>query len=125
VIEAFLRLFSSFRRMEEAYREQAGEILRFQDRLEAAQIDRGKLWDTLQEALRGERTAYQTSINHAVQRMGGGVPYPDAHSLPPNVVPRDAKPEAVGSRMLPSEAVARQTQRFVTELVAGSKKQAG
>lgn len=125
MIERFLRLFPSFLRIEDAYRVHEQEIVRLQDRLEAAQSDRVKLWDTMQEALRGERLAYQSAINHAVQRMGGGVVYPEAHSLPLNAVPRDTKNEAIGSRMLPSERVNRETQRFVTELVAESKKQAG
>lgn len=83
-------------------------------RLNAALADKEKLWDAMQDALNGERLSYQMQINHAVQKSGGGIPYPNAHSLPPATT-RLQEPGAIGrrGRELPSEAAAKSNERFL------------
>lgn len=89
------------------------------DRLESAIQDKDRLWETMNQALNGERYAYQTMVNHAVQKTGGGIPYVDAHSLPPSEIRQLQKPGPIGrsSRMLPSEGALRATNSFVREFV--------
>jgi len=91
---------------------------RLEDRVEAASEDRNRLWAAMQEALDGERTALHTQINHLVQRSGGGIPYPEAHTLPAATVPREQSTAPISRAMMPGEAVARQTAKFVEEYVA-------
>jgi hypothetical protein len=97
----------------------SAEKMLLQDRLEAATADRDRLWEMANQALNGERYAYQTMVNHAVQKNGGGIPFGDAHSLPPAEVRKPQTPGPIGrsSRMLPSEGAARRTNQFVREFV--------
>ncbi|MBV9082213.1 MAG: hypothetical protein JOZ62_06035 [Acidobacteriaceae bacterium] len=90
-----------------------------QDRLQGARVEREKLWDMMHEALQGERTAYQMHINHSWQRMGAGMPYPEAPHIQPQAVPKPAGSEPVGrqGRILPSEAVAQRTAEFLQSLI--------
>jgi hypothetical protein len=127
VISWFLRLFPPFRWLEaeaRALREDHARItaenLRLQDRLDAAREDRDRLWETMQESLRGERTAYQMHVNQSWQRQGGGVPYPDAPHLPVASIPKQGS-EPVGrqGRILPSEAVARRTAEYIERSFMG------
>lgn len=92
------------------------EKLRLQDRLDATVEDRTKLWDTMQECLRGERASYQMHVNQSWQRMGAGVPYPDA---PHMAASASAEGGAIGRKgpVLPSEAVAKRTEQFVNSLI--------
>ena len=105
--------------LQEANQELVNEKLRLEDRLEAMTTDRDKLWDTMQDAIHGERYAYQTMVNHAVQKNGGGIPFPDSHSLPPAEVRKIQVPGPIGraARILPSELARRETNRFVSEFV--------
>jgi hypothetical protein len=95
------------------------ENLRLNDRLDALHEDRTRLWELTQECLRGERTAYQMHVNQSWQRIGGGVPYPEAPHLPPQAVPKPGPSESVGrsGRILPSEAVAQQTNEFIQRML--------
>lgn len=136
----FLRLFGAFRALEVSYRmalddaarlresldEMSGEKLRLQDRLDAALGDKEHLWDAMQEALGNERQALRMQVNHAVQKAGGGVPYPDSHSLPPTAVRPLQEPGPVGraGRRLPSEAAYQSTHAFVEEFVLDLNKRA-
>lgn len=106
--------------LQEANQELVNEKLRLEDRLEAMTTDRDKLWDTMQDAIHGERYAYQTMVNHAVQKNGGGIPFPDSHSLPPAEVRKIQAPGPIGraARILPSELAARNTSQFVQGYVA-------
>jgi hypothetical protein len=128
MVRKFLLLFPAFRALEQeakALREDHArlttDVLLLQDRLDAARDERCKLWEMTQECLRGERSAYQMHVNQSWQRQGAGVPYPDAPHLPPSAVPKQVSAgEAAGrkGRMLPSEAVARRTEEFLTSLVS-------
>lgn len=107
--------------LREANQELVNEKLRLEDRLEAAVTDRDKLWNSMQDAIHGERYAYQTMVNHAVQKNGGGVPFADAHQLPPSEVRKIQTPGPIGrsARILPSEMAARATRDFVEQFVEG------
>lgn len=140
----FLRLFSAFQTMElllerhrqsnesltaqlgtlrEAHQELVTEKLLLQDRLEAALADKEHLWAMTQDALNAERNAMRMQVNHAVQKAGGGIPFPDAHSLPPAQV-RVQQPGPVGrrGRILPSESVAQQNHDFLSEYIRGKQQ---
>ena len=122
----FERLFPSVRALEselaqvrEALREMTQEKLLLQDRLQGARVEREKLWDMVHEALHRERTAYQMHINQSWQRMGAGIPYPEAPHIPPQAVPKPPGSEPVGrqGRILPSEAVAQRTAEFLQSFI--------
>ncbi len=126
MITWFLGLFHTFNalmRETESLRTAVNELttekLLLQDRLEAALEDKQHLWIGMESALQNEREALRTQVNHAVQRAGGGIPYPNAHSLPANVVREPQTPGPVGrrGRMLPSEIAQQQTQKFMEEFV--------
>jgi len=104
--------------LREANRQLITDNARLEDRVEAASEDRNRLWAAMQGALDGERTALHTQINHLVQRSGGGIPYPEAHTLPAVAVPREQSTAPISRAMMPGEAVARQTAKFVEEYVA-------
>jgi len=95
------------------------EKLMLQDRLDAALTDKDRLWNTMQDALDNERNSLRMQVNHAVQKSGGGIPYPDAHSLPAASVarPQQAGPVGRRGRLLPSEAAAQQSSQFIKDFV--------
>jgi hypothetical protein len=99
------------------------EKLRLEDRLVAAQQDRDRLWESFQQSLQGERTAYQLHINMSLQRMGGGVPYPDAPHLPQHAVP-EASNEPLGrrGRVLMSEVLAQRTDEVMRSKFAKAER---
>lgn len=106
------------------------EILRHEsavmsERLDAAITDKEGLWEMTQKAIEGERFANHTAYNHEVQRHGGGIPYPDAHALPPNMVPPVQKTGTIGrkGRMLTSQAVFNQSRAHLIEYI--NSQQAG
>lgn len=105
--------------LQESHDELANEKLLLQDQLESAIADKEKLWAMVEEALGSERNALRTMVNHAVQKASGGIPFPEAHSLPPEAAARPNKPGAVGraGRMLQSQAVMQRNQEFVREYV--------
>ena len=125
-----LRIFPSLRDMQderltlrEANKELLAQNTRLEDRLEAAIEERGKLWRMVEIAQAGEREAYRMQINHAVQRAGGGVPFPEAHSLPPNSIPDPNKSHTpIARAMLPGEAVRSQTSKFLQDYVTDIQK---
>ncbi len=141
---AFLRLFPAFRDLETLVQTQAHSLqdldielascrashadlltekFLLQDRLDAAVADKEKLWQMVRESLDGERYALHTMVNHAVQKSGAGIPFQDAHSLPPNTVAKPQEPGPVGrrGRLLPSEMLARRNQAFIDEFVLATK----
>jgi regulator of replication initiation timing len=95
--------------LQEANQELTTENLRLQDRLDAAIEDKQNLWSLVHESLDGERYALHTQVNHATQRAGGGIPYPEASTLPEDRVARLQKSGPVGraGRMLPSQIALR------------------
>jgi hypothetical protein len=122
----FLRTFPQYRALEREVKTLREEHVRLttermmlQDRLDAAQEDRNRLWNLTQKCLEGERLAYQSHINVQWQKQGGGVPYPEAPHLPPAAVPQPSPNEPLGrrGRILPSEAVARASNAFVKDFV--------
>jgi hypothetical protein len=133
----FLRLFPAYRVLEALLAESeaaharevaglqstlsdlAAEKTRLEDLLEAAQADRQKLWDSMQSALEGERTAYQSQINVAWQQRGAAAPYPDAPHLEKSALA--PKNDTIPRRLRPSEAVARQTAKFIAGVTAKPK----
>jgi len=86
-----------------------------EDRLQSALNDKDKLWEQMQEALDNERYALRSQVNVFCQRSGGGIPYSEAHSIPPELAPRPQKSGPIGraGRRLPSEAAARASADFV------------
>lgn len=105
--------------LREANQNLTTDKLLLQDRLESAIGDKEHLWATTNRAMEGERYAYQTMVNHAIQKNGGGIPFPDAHALPPAEIRKPQLPGPIGrsSRMLPSEMAHRATSQFVREFV--------
>lgn len=101
--------------LREANQELMHEKALLQDRLASAIDDKDRLWTLTQEALTSERGALRMQVNHAIQRSGGGIPYPDVHSLPQNSVPRPQEPGVIGrhARRLPSEDIAIQTAQNI------------
>jgi len=91
------------------------ECDRLQDRLDAALQDRQNLWDVTQEALRGERTAYQMSINAQWQQRGFGAPYPEAPQIPPGSAPQKVEDPIIPRRELPSERQSRAARHFAEQ----------
>lgn len=140
----FLRLFKAFRDLEsrrtvEMLDLQAAmeELVSERDsltterdsllrQLETATSDRTQMWEMVNKALEGERTAYQMHINASWQKQGGGVPYPAAPSLAPNAVPVKQEPGPVGrtARVLPSQLVRQRTNDFISGVLA-EREQAG
>lgn len=97
----------------------SNDRISLQDRLESALSDKDKLWGSMQDALNNERFALRSQINHANQKAGAGIPYPDAHSLPPAAVmkPQEGGPIGRKGRILPSEAIAKHDREFIKEFV--------
>lgn len=79
--------------------------------------DKDRLWEMAEKALAAERFANHTAYNHEVQRHGGGIPYPEAHSLPPNIVPPVQKSGPIGrsGRILTSQAMMQQSRVALAE----------
>ena len=105
--------------LRESNQQLSTEKLLLEDRLESSTQDRDRLWETMQESLRGERYAYQTMVNHAVQKTGAGTPYPDAHSLPASEIRKPQAPGPIGrsARVLPSEMANRASRQFIHDYV--------
>lgn len=102
--------------LREANQELVNEKALLEDRLATALEDKERLWNQAQSALEAERYALHTMVNHAVQKNGGGIPFSEAHSLPPNEVRKIQTPGPIGrrGRILPSELAQRKTNEFVT-----------
>ena len=109
---------------QEGYLREQQERIRTQDRLDSAIQDREQLWGLVKESLAGERFALQTQVNHANQKTGAGIVYPDAHSLPMHAVPKQQESGPVGraGRMMPSQAAAQATTRALEEYAASQYK---
>lgn len=69
------------------------ENIRLQDRLEFAQADRARVWDSFEASLANERMSYQMQINSSWQQKCGVTPFPDAPHLPDS---QSARPERLG-----------------------------
>jgi hypothetical protein len=128
----FLRLFSAFRNLEadrdsqvivlrEALQQETQRAMLLQDRLESAQNERVELWGMVRECVNGERISYQAHINASWQKQGHGVPYPDAPQIPAHAVPQEQNTDPIARRAFPSEAMARQTSRFIHSLVTNEQ----
>jgi cell division septum initiation protein DivIVA len=91
--------------------------VRLEDRIVSAQQDRDRLWQSFQESLHAERTAYQLHINMSMQRQGAGVPYPDAPHIPEHLAPAPSNGEPVGrrGRMLMSEVIRQATDDTLSQ----------
>ena len=90
------------------------ENIRLQDRVEAANEDRAKLWTMLQEALGNERKALMMEVNAKWQKDYGVTPFPDAPSIPEkyeNAVNAVTEFGRQG-RLLPSEMVANAEKEY-------------
>lgn len=122
------RLFPQFRALEterDQLRETVAtlqtEKLRLEDRLISSQQDRDRLWESFQQSLQGERTAYQLHINMSLQRQGAGVPYPDAPHLPQHVAPQPSnEPLGRRGRVLMSEIMQQRTDEVVRNKFAAA-----
>jgi hypothetical protein len=122
----FLRLFSAFRVLEQdrdasmanvcdSLQMESTRASMLEDRLTSALEDRNRLWDLVQESLRGERTAYQAGLNLQWQQRGYGAPYPDAPQLPQSRVPQDVPNSIVPRPMTGSERMAAGTREFIKQ----------
>lgn len=103
--------------LRDSHEEIVREKLILEDRNQGLMDDRQRLWDVVETSLGSERSALRAQVNHAVQRAGGGIPYPDAHSLPKSVVPKAEPPGFAGrrGRMLGSQAAVLEASRFAME----------
>lgn len=124
MIRWLLSLFPQFRRLEidlaharDACAAEAEERQRAEGRLDDLIRDREKLWETLQQALQGERYALQSQANVLSQRSGGGVPYPDAHKVDSPVLTQEGGPVGTSGRMLPSQRAEAARQAAIRDLV--------
>jgi hypothetical protein len=95
-----------------------GEKLRLEDRLVAAQQDRDRLWESFQQSLQGERTAYQLHINLSMQRAGAGIPYPDAPHIPQHQPQPSSEPMGRRGRQLMSEVIQQETANVLSKRFA-------
>lgn len=120
----FLRLFPQFRALEsdrdarlaevrESAQELQQQVLLLQDRLDAAQSDRGRMWDLMEKSIEEMKIAYQMHVNVQWQKQGQGKPYPDAPGLPEHAVPKQNVDPVVPRSMLPSEAARLATKQFM------------
>lgn len=94
------------------------ENLLLQDRVDSAREDRGKLWELLRDRLQAADSALKMQVNVGFQRSYGISPYPDEVKLPSGAEADLESPLSTPRRMTPSEAMGKQTQRFVQELRA-------
>lgn len=108
-------LESDLATLREAHDELATEKLLLQDRLESAIADKDNLWKMVEEALGNERGALRAMVNHANQRSGAGVVFPDAHILPHKAAaqPQDPGPIGPRGRVLRSQMVAQANRDFI------------
>jgi hypothetical protein len=106
-------------RLREAVQQLTQEKLLLQDRLDASNEERSRVWSMMQQALEGERMAYQMHINQSWQRTTGTVPYPDApHAAQPKPVPANPEPLGRAGRILPSDRIARRTEEYLASTFA-------
>jgi predicted RNase H-like nuclease (RuvC/YqgF family) len=93
----------------DAYNDEVQDHIRTRDRLDASLEDRRKLWNMFEQSIAGERSSYQMQINMEYQSKGRGLPYPEAHSIPENMIPRvqPGGPAGRAARELPSQQAAR------------------
>ena len=78
----FLRLFRVFRDLESQASQMANEKLQLQDRVDAAESERSRVWAELQRALESERETHRMYRNQEWQTRYGVTPHPDAPHLP-------------------------------------------
>lgn len=124
----FLRLFPQFRALEAVEHDEVElantrntvtelqhENDKLTDRVDTLLEDRKALWGSFQESLRAERASYQLSVNSAVQRSGGGIPYPDAPHLAQQQVPQPGESTSLGrqSRISISDRVNSATSQYL------------
>lgn len=144
MILAFLRLFSQFRDYEAARQSELEDtqkalelaiserdqlevdMERLQVRLDAAEDERARLWQRLDVAVIEERRAYQSHVNIAWQKMGGGTPYPEAPALSPESTPKLQAAGPIGrrGRILPSQVVAAKRREMIQGIVTERAEQA-
>lgn len=117
----FLSLFPAYNALRGQLQEAQSRELILQDRLDGALDERQKIWDMLQEALNGERTAYQAHVNVEWQRKGFGAPYPEAPHLDSSAVPQQSDVHSTPRRRIGSELVADGQRKFIEELRSRSK----
>lgn len=109
---ANVRLEDDNQKLHDILRDSNAQILTLQGRLDAAQEDRNRLWDLVQDSLRGERTAYQSSLNLQWQRQGLGAPYPDAPQIPTDRLKAPVPDSVIPRPRTGSEQVAAKTAQF-------------
>ena len=90
------------------------ENIRLNDRLEAANEERARLWKLAEESLANERQAYQMRANEHWQKQYGVKPYPEAPGIPENLGHQENGVTEFGrrGRLLPSEIVAQAETDF-------------
>lgn len=117
--------------LREAYRSIDQDKTRLEDRLIASEEERTRLWKLFEDTLKSERDAYQLHINMSMQRLGGGIPYPDAPHINGGLAGA-ATQQAIGDslagrkgRMTTSELIEQQTRRNLEEMMADVKAQGG
>lgn len=92
------------------------------DRVDALLEDRTALWASFQESLRSERASYQLGINSAVQRMNGGIPYPDAPHLAVQATQEPGESTSLGrqGRISSSDRLNEATNAYIQSKIARS-----
>lgn len=101
----------------DAVARESEERERGEQRIDILTRDRDKLWETLQQALQGERYALQSQANVLSQRSGAGVIYPEAHKIDSPVISQEGGPVGRSSRILPSQRAEQVRQDAIRQMV--------
>ncbi len=124
MIPYFLRLFSTFRALEQdrdttvaelraTVREFSNDKLLLQDRLDATLSDRQRMWDLMERSIEDMKLGYQAHLNVQWVKQGYSAPYPDAPQPPEHHVHQQVTRAAVGRPRLGSEMVKGLTEKFI------------
>ena len=125
----FLRLFPQFRALQQELLEAGNARIIAEERQLQAQAERDRVWELLRESLTNERgangreqSAYRMVANFAVQSKYGVVPFPDAPTLPANLVDPGAR-EPIRRNTVTAEELEREQWQRYHEKVAQLRKQ--
>lgn len=92
----------------------AAEKARLEDRIESAITDKERLWNLMECAQSEVVNSLKMQVNHISQRSGGGVAYPEAGQLSPELErkPQKAGPVGRSARAIPSQQASLQRRNF-------------
>ncbi len=123
MIAWLLNLFPSHRTLLSGLQDAQAQNLRLQDRLDAAESERSRLWSELQAALKGERDALQMAVNEHWQRAYGVAPFPEAPHIPAKMATVQEGGPIPASRAYGFGAVSQRLDQFRKECAERLQKQ--